>query len=117
MQICVYQSLWAMEGLPGIDLDGDTDGVVRRILAAGFDGVGVNLARRPRAARAAAVLAERGLGWEAQAFVRGPDQLARYLDEVVALGGAHHLNIQVAPGPATLDEAVTAMRALLSVAR
>jgi hypothetical protein len=113
----VYQSLWAMEGAVGVDLDGDPESVTARILAAGFDGIGVNLARRPRAARAAAVLVERGLGWEAQAFVRTSDELARYLDEAIALGGAHHLNVQVAPGPATFDEALAAIQALLAVAR
>src|ERR1700760_820932 len=82
----VYQSLWAMDGLPGVDLDGDPEGVTRRILAAGFDGMGVNLARRPRAARAARVVAEHGKSWEAQAFVRTPDELARYLDEAIAIG-------------------------------
>ncbi len=116
-KLVVYQSLWAMDGLPGVDLDGDVEAVVARVLAAGFDGVGVNLARRPRAARAAAVLADHRCGWEAQAFVRTPDELARFLDEALVLGGAHHLNVQVAPGPPQIDSAAATMRGLLDAVR
>ncbi|MGA0600155.1 hypothetical protein ACO2Q3_05560 [Caulobacter sp. KR2-114] len=111
----IYQSLWAMEGLPGVDLDGDLPGAMGRILAAGFDGVGVNLARRPRARIAAGILAERGLSWEAQCFVRDERDLARWLDEAIAIGGAHHLNVQVASGPDTPQAAIRLMQRLLAV--
>lgn len=111
----IYQSLWAMEGLPGVDLDGDLPGVMARILDAGFDGVGVNLARRPRARIAARILAHRGLSWEAQCFVRDERDLVRYLGEALDIGGAHHLNVQVASGPDTPETAIRLMQRLLAV--
>jgi len=103
-----------MEGLPDVDLDGDLPAVMARILDAGFDGVGVNIARRPRARIAAAILAERGLSWEAQCFVRDERDLARALDEAIAIGGAHHLNVQVASGPDTPEAAIRLMQRLLA---
>ena len=116
-QLRVYQSLWAMEELPGIDLDGDLPGGIKRILDAGFNGVGVNLARTARVNQAAMILKGRGLDWEAQALVRDGDELARRLDQALALGGAHHLNIQIANGPATLEEACALVETMLGVTR
>jgi hypothetical protein len=115
--LLVYQSLWAMEGLPGVDLDDGLQQVVERILDAGFDGVGVNLARRPRAKVAAGILADRGGSWEAQAFVRNAGDLSHYLDEVLAIGGAHHLNVQIAGPAAGAAEALALMEQLLAAVR
>lgn len=110
----VFQSLWAMDGLPGVDLDNDVAGALERIVAAGFDGVGVNLARTARAAATARRMADEGLSWEAQALVSDADQLARYLDQAIALGTADHVNIQVANVATNVDEAIALMETLLA---
>ena len=106
-----------MDGLPGVDLDSDLPAVLARIAAAGFDGVGINLARTARANIVAQVMADIGLTWEGQALVGSPDELARYVDQILELGGAHHLNIQIAPGIATVGEAVDLIDRLEAVAR
>lgn len=113
----IFQSLWAMDGLPGVDLDNDVEGALDRIVTAGFDGVGVNLARTARASATARRMAEEGLSWEAQALVADADQLARYLDQAIALGAADHVNIQVANLTATVDAAIALMETLLAVSR
>lgn len=113
----VYQSLWAMDGLPGVDLEHHVEGALDRIVAAGFDGVGVNLARTARAEATARWMAGEGLSWEAQALVRDADQLACYLDQAIALGAASHVNIQVANVAASVGEAIDLMASLLEVSR
>jgi hypothetical protein len=114
-QLKVFQSLWAMDGLPGVDLDNDVEGALDRIVAAGFDGVGVNLFRTARAAATARRMADEGLSWEAQGLVRDTDQLARYLDQALALGAASHVNIQVANVATNVRDAIDLMTALLAV--
>jgi sugar phosphate isomerase/epimerase len=116
-ELKVYQSLWAMDGLPDVDLDHNVEGALDRIVAAGFDGVGVNLMRTARAEATARRMAEAGLSWEAQALVHDPDQLARYLDQAIALGAASHVNIQVANVAASVGEAIDLMASLLLVSK
>jgi len=116
-ELKVYQSLWAMDGLPGVDLDHDVEGALDRIVAAGFDGVGVNLFRTARAEATARRTADEGLSWEAQALVRDADQLARFLDQAIVLGGASHVNIQVANVAPTVEEAIALMETLLAVSK
>jgi len=58
-----------------------------------------------------------GLTWEGQALVGSADELARFLDQLLTLGSAHHLNIQISPGIATVTEAVALIDRLEAVAR
>ncbi len=113
----VFQSLWGMDGLPGIDLDGDVEGALDRIVAAGFDGVGVNLARTARAEATARRMADEGLSWEAQAFVRDASDLARSLDQALALSGVDHVNVQVANIAPSVEAAIGLMATLLAVSK
>ena len=116
MRLLMLQSVWAMDGLPGVDLETRPEEALTRIVEAGFDGAGVNIVRTRRAQATARVMAEHGLTWEAQALVHNADELARYADQAHALGGAHHFNVQVAAGPATLAEALTLIDSLEMVA-
>ena len=93
-RLLVYQAIWAMENTPGVDLEGDLDGALDRIFAAGFDGVGVSLGRRDRAQAVADGVATRGGTWEASAFVRTGSDLAHGL-EFAQSRGAHHVNVQI----------------------
>lgn len=113
----VFQSLWGMDALPGIDLEGDVEGALDRIVAAGFDGVGVNLARTGRAQATARRMADEGLSWEAQAFVRDAGDLSRYLDQAIALGAVDHVNVQVANSAPTVEAATGLMATLLAVSQ
>lgn len=113
----VFQSLWGMDALPGIDLENDVEGALDRIVAAGFDGVGVNLARTARAEATARRMVKEGLSWEAQALVRNPDDLARYLDQALAMDAVDHVNIQVANIAPNVDAAIALMASLLTASR
>ena len=94
-RLLVLQSVWGLVGCPGFDVENDLDAGLERVVAAGFDGVGVNIARVARTAGVARAMNPRGLAWEGQVLVRDADQLAGYIAEAHRLG-AHHLNVQVA---------------------
>jgi sugar phosphate isomerase/epimerase len=115
-RLLVFQSVWAMDGLPDIDLEARPEQALARIAAAGFDGAGVNIVRTRRAEATARVMAEHGLTWEAQALVHDASELARHIDAAHTLGGAHHFNVQIAAGAATLAEALTLIDSLEAVA-
>jgi sugar phosphate isomerase/epimerase len=117
MPLLVLQSLWGLEGIPWADLDDGLADTLRRVAAAGFDGVGANLALPRQAETVAQVSAELGQTWEAQCRVFDADELARYLDRAVALGGANHMNVQVGVREADLDRGLALMQSLLAVSR
>lgn len=114
--LLVLQSLWSLENIPWADLDAGLEATIRQVAAAGFDGVGVNLARRGRAETTARVCADLGQTWEAQAYVRSADELSRFIDQAEALGGAHHLNVQVGVREPRLEPALALMQSLEAVA-
>lgn len=116
-QLKVFQSLWGMDALPGIDLENDVEGALDRIVAAGFDGVGVNLARTARAYATARRMADEGLSWEAQALVRDAADLARYLDQALAMDAVDHVNIQVANLAPNVGAAIALMESLLAISK
>jgi hypothetical protein len=108
-RLLVYQAIWGMENLPGVDLDGDLPGALDRIFAAGFDGVGVSLMRPDRAEAVARGVADHHASFEAIGFVRERADLARMIDRAEALG-AHHLNVQVMTRVDHVAEAVALFR-------
>ena len=69
-RLLVLQSVWGLDGVAGFDVWSDLDAALERVIAAGFDGVGTNLARGERTATVARAMAPRGLAWEGQALVR-----------------------------------------------
>ncbi|MFC3077747.1 sugar phosphate isomerase/epimerase family protein [Phenylobacterium terrae] len=101
----MYQAIWGMEGLPGIDLETRLDAALDQIVAAGFDGVGVSLARSDRAEAVARGVRERGKGFEAMGFVRAREDVARAIDRAESLG-AHHLSLQIMTRLDRVGEAV-----------
>jgi hypothetical protein len=101
----VYQALWGMERLAGVNLDNDLPGALQRVFDAEFDGVGFSLMREERAQLAARYAREHGKSFEAIGFVRVPEDLARLVDVAQALG-AHHLTIQIMTRVAHVAEAV-----------
>jgi hypothetical protein len=93
-KLAVYQALWGMENLAGVDLELNLEGAVRRIQDAGFDGIGVSLGRPHIATRQAACARDLGMPFEASAFVRTADELATNIELGQELG-AEQINVQV----------------------
>lgn len=114
-RLLVLQSVWGLVGCPGFNVEDDLDAGLERVVAAGFDGVGVNIARTARTAGVARVMNPRGFAWEGQVLVRDADQLAGYIAEAHRLG-AHHLNVQVAGPVAHLSDALALMDSLIPLA-
>ncbi len=110
-ELLVYQAIWGLENLPGFDLDHAMEQAVDKVLAAGFDGVGVALLRREQSQTASRVIAERGKSWEATAFVRAADDLAKSIERAQELG-AHHLNVQILERPDRVADAVALLEAM-----
>lgn len=110
-RLLVYQAIWGMEALAGVDLENGMEAAVDRICAAGFDGVGVSLLREPRARAVASLIRDRGKSWEATSFIRTREDFARGLDQAQELG-AHHLNVQILTRPERVAEAVALFESL-----
>jgi hypothetical protein len=110
-RLLVYQAIWGMENLPGVDLEGAMDDALTKIFDAGFDGVGVSLMRPERAEAVARGVYERGKSFEAIGFVRNRSDLSRWTDRAEELR-AHHLNIQVMERPDRVSDAVALLSEL-----
>jgi hypothetical protein len=112
-QLLVYQAIWGLEGLEGFDLNADMDGAIDKVLASGFDGVGVSLGRREQVV--SRTLRERGKTWEATTFVRDAEGLAKAIERAQDLG-AHHLNVQIYERYDRVSEAVALLERMERVA-
>ncbi len=111
----VLQSVWGLDGCAGFDIEASLDAALERVVAAGFDGVGVNIARVARTATVARVMHERGLAWEGQVLVHDAQGLAAAIAEAERLG-ARHLNVQIAGPVAHVAEALALLDTLLPLA-
>lgn len=111
-RLLVLQSVWGLDGCAGFDVETGLETALARVIAAGFDGVGSNIARVARTAIVAQAMRQPGRAWEAQAFVRDAAGLATAIDEAARLG-AHHLNVQVAGPVAHVAEALALLDTLL----
>jgi hypothetical protein len=114
-ELLIYQAIWGLENLPDFDLGEGLPGAIDRVLGAGFDGVGVALLRREQSEVVSRVMAARGKTWEATAFVRTADDLARDIERAQSLG-AHHLNVQILERPDRVSAAVSLLEAMEAVA-
>jgi hypothetical protein len=109
-ELHVYQAIWGMENLSVVDIERDVEGALDLIQAAGFDGVGTSLMRPERCEAVSKGVRERGMEWEASAFLHSPDELARAIDRAHELG-AHHLNVQILARPDRVADAVALLSA------
>ena len=75
-ELLVLQSVWGLDKCPGFDIENRLDDALSQVVAAGFDGVGVNLARTARTDGVARVMNPLGLAWEGQVLVHDAGQLA-----------------------------------------
>lgn len=111
-RLLILQSVWGLDGCAGFDIENQLEAALERVIAAGFDGVGVNLARVARTATVAQAMGRDRRPWEAQAFVRDAEQLAGYISEAHRLG-ARHLNVQLAGPVARFADALAFVDTLL----
>jgi hypothetical protein len=107
-RLLVYQAIWGMENLPGVDLEAGLEAAMDQIADAGFDGVGVSLMRAERAEAVARAVHARGQSFEAIGFIRNRSDLARWIDYAQQLG-AHHLNVQIMERPDRVADAAALM--------
>ena len=114
-RLLVFQSVWGLDKCKGFDIENDLDAALLRVIEAGFDGVGVNIARVARTATVARMMNARGLAWEGQVLAHDAAQLSAYIAEAHRLG-AHHLNVQVAGPVAHLSDALALMDSLIPLA-
>jgi hypothetical protein len=114
-ELRVYQAIWGLENLPQFDLGEGLPATLDKVLAAGFDGVGVALIRREQSEVVSRVIADRGKTWEATGFVRTADDLARDIERAQSLG-AHHLNVQILERPDKVSVAVALLETMEKVA-
>ena len=96
MDLLVFQSMWAMEGLPFEGAEWTLEEQVRRMAEAGFDGAEVDFDDLESSLRVTSLLKEHGLKWNATCFPKTVDDL-RPIIEWIELCGAehcHHINLQ-----------------------
>ena len=115
-QLLVLQSVWGLDQCLGFDIENRLDDALERVVAAGFDGVGTNLARIARTDGVARVMNPRGLAWEGQVLVHDADQLTHWIGEAQRLG-AHHLNVQIAGPTADFGAALRLVDSLAAAAK
>ena len=114
-RLLVLQSVWGLDGCAGFNLDAGLDAALERVVAASFDGVGVNIARVARTVTVARVMRDHGLAWEGQVLVHDATGLAAAIIEAERLG-ARHLNVQVAGPVAHVGEALALLDTLMPLA-
>ena len=85
-ELLVLQSVWGLDKCPGFDIENRLDDALEQVVAAGFDGVGVNLARTVRTDGVARAMNPLGLAWEGQVLVHDAAQLTHWIGEAKRLG-------------------------------
>lgn len=114
-QLHVYQAIWGMENLAIVDIDRELDRALDLILEAGFEGVGVGLTRKERYVPVARGTRERGLQWQASAFIHTSDELKQSIECAVE-HGANHLNVQILARYDRVSDAVALLAEMEKVA-
>jgi hypothetical protein len=119
MRLAVYQSMWAMDGLPWRGERAWTvEEQLDRIAAAGFDGVSVSFTDAAAARRTCKAAIARGLRIAASGFPTTVAELAPVLETIQAVGRKHvdHLNLQPNVRPRTVRECLPLLHGWLSMA-
>lgn len=96
MDLLVFQSMWAMEGLPFQGPEWTLEEKVRQMAEAGFDGAEVDFDDLESSLKVTSLLKQHGLKWNATCFPKTVDDL-RPIIEWIELCGAehcHHINLQ-----------------------
>lgn len=107
-ELLIFQSMWAMEQLPGERGEWTIEEQVHAILDAGFDGVQIEIRPFESARETLEVLAGSGRPWVMEAFPKTVDDLQSTIDAVVHFGAerCHHIDIQPNVRPDTVLECI-----------
>lgn len=108
MELLVFQSMWATEGLPWRRKPWSIEEQVEQIAAAGFAGAAVEFDDYESAKMITGLLRERGLKWSVECFPATVDELMTPIEYAHEFGIEHatHLNLQPNVRPATVLEAI-----------
>ena len=104
-RLLVFQSLWAMERRDPDGVEPSLEENLRRIAAAGFDGVSTQYVDRDVVRATTDLLRAHGMTAEGQCFPRTVDELQPAL-ELAAEFGCHHLDLQPDVRPRRMGECV-----------
>ncbi len=118
MHLHVYQSMWAMDGLPWRgERPWTLEERLDRIAAAGYDGVNVSFTDGEAARVTCAAAIERGLRIAASGFPTTVAELEPVLETIAAVGRDHvdHLNLQPNVRPRTVEECLPYLHGWLSM--
>lgn len=104
----IFQSLWAMESLPGEAGSWTIAQQVTAIKGAGFEGGCVEIPQYEHAKECAAALRDAGLAWVVECFPATVDDLGPIIEAVQEFGREHcdHINLQPNVRPHTVLEAI-----------
>ncbi len=119
MELQVFQSMWAMDGLPWRGARPWTlEERLDRIAAAGFAGVNVSFTDGAVAREVCAAATERGLRVVASAFPTDVAELEPVLETLEAVGRKHvdHVNLQPNVRPRTVEACLPLLHGWLSMA-
>jgi hypothetical protein len=106
MRLQIFQSMWAMDGLPWRGRPWTLEERLDHIAGAGFDGVAISFTETDFARTACAEAIARGLGLVAAAFPTSLADFERVLETVAEVGADHvdHVNLQPDVRPRTVAE-------------
>lgn len=118
MRLHVYQSMWAMGGLPLGGPPWSLDEQVERIADAGFDGVAVSFTDAAAARETCAAAIERGLRIVAACYPTSVAELEPILATVADVGREHidHLNLQADVRPRRVEQCLPYLEGWLELA-
>lgn len=108
MRLRTFQSMWAMQGLPGDRRDWSIERQVEAIQEASFDGAGIDIPEYRRAKACAEALRDAGLQWTMQCYPATVADLEPIIEAVDEFGREHcdHINVQPNVRPSTVLEAI-----------
>lgn len=108
MELQIFQSMWAMEGLPWSGPDWTFAEQVERIAAAGFDGAAVEFEDYEAAKEITGLLREHDLRWSIECAPRDADELRTAIERAAEFGldRATHINLQPNIRPLTVLEGI-----------
>lgn len=107
MKLHVYQSVWAMDGLPwGAERPWTREEQIDEIARAGYDGVSVSFTDASAAAEICALAVDRGLRIQASYFPTSVAGLEPVFETIAEVGREHvdHVNLQPNVRPRTVEE-------------
>jgi hypothetical protein len=118
VELLLFQSMWAMEGLPWRKSEWTLEEKVDRIAEAGFDGAAVEFDDFEQAKEITALLRDRGLRWSVECYPTTIEELHDPIEIAHEFGIEHatHVNLQPNVRPSTVLEAIPLILGWMQIA-